>query len=295
MPARLSIATEEGVILLLRLGSQPVSIGRAKDNALKSEDKRTSRHHAVVRRRANGGYEVEDLGSSYGTFLNGRLITKEELKHQDLVRCGALNVQYVDDPATEDEDDRSMISMALESLHEARNKIRQLIEEQAALRSEVGVAQQAEDRAKMLRDEAQDEVERLHGILDEQRKKNGELETRVAELGQQLRNQLAGKGDPATDVEALQKQVAELSQKSERQTRRVSELEARDAERATLQREIDRLNELSKKRDQREAELTQAVRPALVRIAELTQELEQTRLHLAHAEADLNDLRRRRP
>src|SRR3954464_9020515 len=97
MPARLCISTEEGVVLDLRLGSQPVPIGRAKNNTIKSEDKRTSRQHAIVRRLADGNYQVEDTGSSYGTMLNGRMIKQELLKAQDLLRCGGLTLQFLDD------------------------------------------------------------------------------------------------------------------------------------------------------------------------------------------------------
>ena len=43
-----------------------------------------------------------------------------------------------------------------------------------------------------------------------------------------------------------------------------------------------------KKRDQRELELQAVVKPAIMRIAELTRELEATRLELAHAHADLD-------
>lgn len=299
MSARLSISTEEGLILDLRLGGQPVRIGRAKDNTIKSEDKRISRQHAIVRRLPEGIYQVEDAGSSYGTLLNGRPIVKEPLKHQDLVRCGGLTLQFVDEPGADDEVDQTLMTQAMQGLNEARAQIRRLIEEQSVLRGEVGTAQQAEDRAKRLRDEAQDEAENLHKLLASVRADKEALQQRVDEMGRELRELLSQRSDSAGELETVQKQLGELQKVSERQLQRIALLEERDhthaATEATLKKEADRLAEQIKKREQREVELSAALKPALLRIAELSRELEQTRIQLAKAEIELGDLRRGGP
>ena len=234
MPARISISTEEGLCLETQLGSQPFRIGRAKDNSLRSEDRRTSRHHAVVRKLDEDTYEIEDAGSSYGTILNGRPITKEKLKHQDIVRCGGLTLQFTTDAGPDDAADPSIMTATLDNLFEVRTQIRRLIEEQAALRSEVGIAQEAEDRAKRLRDEAQDEVERLHGIISELRKENAGLDHKIDELGRELRERLATKSDVSPDVEALRQQLADAQKQSERHKSRAVELEEREAVRVAV-------------------------------------------------------------
>lgn len=301
MSARLSLSTEEGLLLEVRLGSQPVRIGRAKDNTVRSEDKRTSRHHAIVRRTEAGGYEVEDAGSSYGTLLNGRTIRRETLKHQDNVRCGGLTMQFSDAPSAEDGDegeDRSMITTALADLQESRGRIRQLIEENAAMRQEIGTAQEAEDRAKRLRDEAQDEVERLHGLLEKGAKEREALQQRFDDVGRELRELRSSKSDLSPQLETLQVRLAETQRLADKQKARLAELEERDGNRiggeSALKKEIERLQEQIKRREQREAELTQVVKPALQRIAEVQQELERTRIQLAKTEADLQDARRGR-
>jgi hypothetical protein len=56
-----------------------------------------SRLHAVVKREANRTF-VMDLGSSNGTYLNGRRLnphTEEELKHGDVVALGKLKIQVL--------------------------------------------------------------------------------------------------------------------------------------------------------------------------------------------------------
>jgi len=299
MSARLSISTEEGVVLDLRLGSQPVRIGRAKDNTVKSEDKRTSRQHAIVRRLPDGTYQVEDAGSSYGTMLNGRLVKQEVLKSQDMVRCGGLTLQFLDDPSPDDEVDQTLMTSTMQGLTEARAQIRRMIEEQAALRSEVGTAQEAEDRAKRLRDEAQDETENLHKLLASSRADKEALQARIEEMGRELRELLSKGSDAAGELAAVQKQLAEAQKASERQLLRIAVLEERDgsqgATEATFRKEVERLTDQIKKREQREVELAAALKPALLRIAEISRELENTRIQLAKAEIELGDLRRGSP
>ena len=56
-----------------------------------------SRLHAVVKREADRTI-VMDLGSSNGTYLNGRRLnphTEEELKHGDVVALGKLKIQVL--------------------------------------------------------------------------------------------------------------------------------------------------------------------------------------------------------
>lgn len=294
MSASLVIASEEGLTLTLRLGSQPVTVGRAKDNTLRSEDRRMSRHHVVFRRRDDSTYEVVDVGSSYGTLLNGRKIKQETLKPHDQVRCGGLQIQLVERPSDDESADLSMMSSTTEALKQSRAQIKQLIEEQALLRREVGIAQEAEDRAKRLRDEAQDEIERLHDVIADLGQAKETLSARVEELGRELRAQLSTKSDARTDE--LTRQLGESQKLIDKQKARIAELEEKDAGRSStegpLRKELERLTEILKKRDQRELELQAAVKPAILRIAELTRELEATRHELAHAQADLDDLKR---
>ena len=58
-------------------------IGRTPDNDLVLPDLDVSRHHAELRRSPNGAYEIVDLGSHNGTFVNGKRVSSAVLSETD--------------------------------------------------------------------------------------------------------------------------------------------------------------------------------------------------------------------
>lgn len=69
-------------------------LGRAPDNTVSLPDTTVSGHHGrLVHRR--GVWEVEDLGSRNGTFVNGRRVKKARLSYGDIVRFGGVGVKLV--------------------------------------------------------------------------------------------------------------------------------------------------------------------------------------------------------
>jgi diguanylate cyclase (GGDEF)-like protein len=62
-------------------------IGRHPDNALTLDDDGISRVHARIY-QTGGSYFIEDLGSSNGTYVDGRRITQEELGDGATVQLG---------------------------------------------------------------------------------------------------------------------------------------------------------------------------------------------------------------
>ncbi|KOU11900.1 FHA domain-containing protein [Streptomyces sp. MMS21 TC-5] len=82
-----------------------VRIGRATDNDLVIDELDVSRRHAELRALADGTYEIADLGSHNGTYLNGAPVTGAvPLAEGDIVGIGHLAFCLVGDRLQEYED-----------------------------------------------------------------------------------------------------------------------------------------------------------------------------------------------
>ncbi|MGW6021324.1 FHA domain-containing protein [Streptomyces sp. NPDC055099] len=70
------------------LPARTVRIGRAADNDLVIDDLVVSRRHAELRVLADGSYEIVDLGSHNGTYLNGQPVGRAPVAPGDIVGVG---------------------------------------------------------------------------------------------------------------------------------------------------------------------------------------------------------------
>jgi pSer/pThr/pTyr-binding forkhead associated (FHA) protein len=75
---------------------EKLSLGRNSRNEIVIENTFISGFHAEFLRRKDGGYELVDLKSTNGTYVNGRRVDRAELKPGDKVRFGQLDARYRD-------------------------------------------------------------------------------------------------------------------------------------------------------------------------------------------------------
>lgn len=83
------------------IASPRMLIGRLPECAVVLDDDSVSRRHAELRTDDIGGLTVEDLGSTNGTFINGRRVETSELVDGDHLRIGfaaELKVTLVETP-----------------------------------------------------------------------------------------------------------------------------------------------------------------------------------------------------
>jgi pSer/pThr/pTyr-binding forkhead associated (FHA) protein len=92
---KLILLSEDGVSQEFPLMGQRISIGRDEQNHICLGDKSVSRHHATVQ-RVYKGFTLQDEGSTNGTRVNGRLITKQYLKHRDLIEIGKYHLRFLE-------------------------------------------------------------------------------------------------------------------------------------------------------------------------------------------------------
>ncbi len=101
---KLIVLSEDGVSEEFPLLGQRISIGRDEQNDICLGDKSVSRHHATVQ-RVYKGFTLQDEGSTNGTRVNGRLITKQYLKHRDLIEIGKYHLRFVEETTEEPAED----------------------------------------------------------------------------------------------------------------------------------------------------------------------------------------------
>jgi ketosteroid isomerase-like protein len=79
------------------LTATPIRIGRQPDNDIAlTGDLEVSRHHAELRRNPAGRFEIIDLGSHGGTYVNGERITRKVLAEQDIISIGHATFRLSD-------------------------------------------------------------------------------------------------------------------------------------------------------------------------------------------------------
>jgi adenylate cyclase len=71
------------------------SIGRASGNQVLLADERVSRRHAVIHAQGEGEFWLVDLGTSNGTYVNGRRLSQPgRVRHGDVIKIGPFELVF---------------------------------------------------------------------------------------------------------------------------------------------------------------------------------------------------------
>ena len=97
VPARLVVQYGRYRDQVFELTHLQNTIGRSPNNDITFTDPEISRQHVRFVREPDGGYTVEDLGSTNGTFVNKeRITTPTRLYDQDIVNLGdAIDLLFI--------------------------------------------------------------------------------------------------------------------------------------------------------------------------------------------------------
>lgn len=109
--ARLILSLDGQVLAEYNMTKERYTLGRLPDNDVRLDNPAVSGHHGLIINILNDSF-LEDLNSTNGTYVNGKLIKKHALQHGDVVTIGHHHLRFVDsqeDSSEGDEFERTMV------------------------------------------------------------------------------------------------------------------------------------------------------------------------------------------
>ena len=85
--ARLVLHLDGQVLAEYNMSKERYTVGRLPDNDIRIDNPAVSGHHALVINILNDSF-LEDLNSTNGTYVNGKIIKKHALQHGDVITVG---------------------------------------------------------------------------------------------------------------------------------------------------------------------------------------------------------------
>jgi pSer/pThr/pTyr-binding forkhead associated (FHA) protein len=109
--ARLILSLDGQTLAEYNMTKERYTVGRLPDNDIRIDNAAVSGHHSLLINILNDSF-LEDLNSTNGTYVNGKLIKKHALQHGDVITVGHHQLRYIDDQAQqapEDEFEKTMV------------------------------------------------------------------------------------------------------------------------------------------------------------------------------------------
>ncbi len=109
--ARLILSLDGQVLAEYNMTKERYTVGRLPDNDVRIDNSAVSGHHGLIINILNDSF-LEDLNSTNGTYVNGKLIKKHALTHGDVITIGHHHLRFVDsqvESADQDEFERTLV------------------------------------------------------------------------------------------------------------------------------------------------------------------------------------------
>ena len=109
--ARLILSLDGQVLAEYNMTKERYTVGRLPDNDVRIDNAAVSGHHGLIINILNDSF-LEDLNSTNGTYVNGKLIKKHALTHGDVITIGHHHLRFVDsqvESSEQDEFERTLV------------------------------------------------------------------------------------------------------------------------------------------------------------------------------------------
>ena len=131
--ARLILSLDGQVLAEYNMSKERYTIGRLPDNDVRIDNPAVSGHHSLIINILNDSF-LEDLNSTNGTYVNGKLIKKHALQHGDVITIGHHQLRFSDqhtNDTEQDEFEKTMVIPAGQQSADQLAKAEQAAEEAA--------------------------------------------------------------------------------------------------------------------------------------------------------------------
>jgi len=102
--AKLVLSMNGAVQGEFELNQERLTIGRKPENDIQIDNLAVSGKHALIITILDDSF-LEDLGSTNGTYVNGKLVKKHAMKDGDVIAIGKHELKYVNENASADDDE----------------------------------------------------------------------------------------------------------------------------------------------------------------------------------------------
>jgi predicted component of type VI protein secretion system len=131
--ARLILSLDGQVLAEYNMTKERYTIGRLPDNDVRIDNAAVSGHHSLIINILNDSF-LEDLNSTNGTYVNGKLIKKHALQHSDVITVGHHQLRFVDDDSGDgdmDEFEKTMVIHPSSQSDDVIQKVTEAVDEAA--------------------------------------------------------------------------------------------------------------------------------------------------------------------
>src|SRR3974390_3144302 len=122
---RLILSLDGAVLAEYNMNKERYTIGRLPDNDIRIDNPAVSGHHSLIINILNDSF-LEDLNSTNGTYVNGKLIKKHAMQHGDVITVGHHQLRFVDSQDGDVQQDEFEKTMVITPSSQGEDRIRKV-------------------------------------------------------------------------------------------------------------------------------------------------------------------------
>ncbi|MFI4891549.1 MAG: FHA domain-containing protein, partial [Steroidobacterales bacterium] len=121
----LMLSLDGQVLAEYNMNKERYTIGRLPDNDIRIDNPSVSGHHSLIINILNDSF-LEDLNSTNGTYVNGKLIKKHAMQHGDVITVGHHQLRFVDTQSGDTSQEEFEKTMVINTSTQGEDRIRRV-------------------------------------------------------------------------------------------------------------------------------------------------------------------------